>query len=184
MTHRGNLAPGRRQDGIALATALIFLIVITVLGLATVRMSTTELRLSRNEQLRVQSLETSQAIVDAVITDPGNTPVRAGSEYTICFDSGDAGGQKSCPAENAGLNLDPDGGDTPPELFSKGVYAEVQRLEPELTPAPGRLMTSLDKFSTAAFSVRGQYSRTQAGLGSADIEQGLIKLVPQQERLR
>lgn len=167
-----------RQEGIALATALIFLLVITVLGLVAVRSSTTELQLARNEQTRVEAMETAQAVVDAVIAGTGNLPVRPGDDYLLCYDSGD-GTQTQCTEGAAGLSL---AGTGDSALFDKGIYAEVRRLAPETTPVPAALLTSMDKFTAASFAVRGQYARGEAGLGAADIEQGLIKIVPRSER--
>ncbi|MES1944137.1 putative Tfp pilus assembly protein [Salinisphaera sp. PC39] len=173
-----NKATPARQRGIALATALIFLVVITVLGLVAVRSSTTELRLAHNEQTRVEALQTAQAVVDAVLAGTGNLPVRPGDDYRLCHDSGDAGTQTQCPAEDAGLTLA--GSDS--GLFAKGIYAEVRRLPPETAPVPGALLTSMDKFTTASFAVRGEYARGEAGLGAADIEQGIIRVVPRARR--
>lgn len=167
-----------RERGIALVTALMFLIVITVLGLVAVRNSTTELQLAHNEQSRVEALQMAQAVVDAIIAGSGNLPVRPGTDYRICYDSG-AGTHDQCPAEEATLTL---ATDEDSSLFDQGVYAEVRRLAPETTPVPGALLTSMDKFSAASFAARGQYARGEAGLGAADIEQGLIKLVPRSRR--
>ncbi|HET7797678.1 MAG TPA: PilX N-terminal domain-containing pilus assembly protein, partial [Nevskia sp.] len=56
----------RRQQGAALATALLILIVLTLLGLAAMRGSRLELRLSQNAESRVNALQSAQAIADGV----------------------------------------------------------------------------------------------------------------------
>lgn len=186
--------PPAAQRGIALATALIFLVVITILGLVAVRSSTTELRLAHNAQVRVEALQAAQAVVDAVLANPANLPVSADPNYLRCYDAGAHGSQKDCPSESAGLVLpaqetviaaDAPAGECDPNasLFQSGVYAEAQRLPPEDVPVPGAFLTSMDKFHMAAFSVRGQYACGNTGLGSADIEQGVLKLVPNVERI-
>ena len=199
------------QRGIALATALIFLVVITVLGLVAVRSSTTELRLASNEQVRVEALQTAQSVVDAVLAVPANTPVNGNIDYRRCFSSGGGGTQTACPNEDAGLTLasheppeDDEGGNEgggenggnggdngangndcalDANLFETGVYAEARRLAPANVPVPGQLLTSMDKFEAAGFSIRGQYACGNSGLGSADIEQGLLILVPKLDRV-
>lgn len=184
----------QHQHGIALATALIFLVIITVLGLAAVRSSTTELRLANNEQVRVEALQRAQAVVDSVISVDSNFPINGNTSYKICYDSGASGNQVSCPAADASLVLPEQSGapsattpagecDPNAGIFKTGVYAEARRLPPEDVPVPGNLFTSMDKFHTAAFAVRGQYACGNTGLGSADIEQGLLKLVPNANRI-
>ena len=185
-----------RQQGIALATALIFLVVITILGLVAVRSSTTELRLASNEQIRIESLQVAQAIVDSVIANPANLPLNSDINYFRCFDSGANGSQTACPADNPGLTLptQPDGaapaGGTPAGecdpnagIFQTGVYAESRRVPPADVPVPAAMLTSMDKFHMAAFSVRGQFACGNTGLGSADIEQGVLRLVPNADRI-
>lgn len=178
------LGRARGQAGIALATALIFLVVITILGLVAMRSSTTELQLARNQQNRVEAMETAQAVVDAVIADDTNTPVTTNPDYLRCFDSGDAGGQDQCPGADSGLVLGPTTDNGVDSIFQHGIYAEVRRLDPAESPVPATFMTSMDKFTTASFAVRGQYARGAAGLGAADIEQGLLKLVPKSARIQ
>lgn len=182
-TIRQNPVISAPQRGVALATALIFLVVITLLGLVAMRTSTTELRLARNEQVRMEAMQTAQSVVDKVLADSDNFPLTMDPDTPHCFVSGGGDVQAVCPPEQAQLTLS--GPDQPlPPLFQKGIHAEVRRLPPDRAPLPGGLLTSMAKFSGAAFAVRGQYSRGQAGQGAADIEQGVIKLVPRQERIQ
>lgn len=198
MTNHSLYHCAHAQRGIALATALIFLVVITILGLVAVRSSTTELQLANNAQVSVEALQNAQAVVDAVIQDPDNLPVNGALNYMRCYSSGDNGSQKQCPEDNSGLTLPTlgdasggdDGGDTSGECdpaagpFQTGTYAEARRVPPADVPVPAALLTSMDKFQIATFSVRGQYACGKSGLGAADIEQGVIKLVPKHARLQ
>ena len=183
----------KQQRGIALATSLVFLVVITVLGLVAVRSSTTELRLAHNEQTRIEARQVAQALVDSVIQNRANLPVNGNINYLRCYDSGSNGNQTQCAEADQGLVLptqpnaaastttgecDPRAG-----IFQTGVYAEAQRVPPGDTPVPASILTSMDKFHMAAFSVRGQYACGNTGLGSADIEQGVLKLVPKADRI-
>lgn len=193
MKHFSLHSPDHRQHGIALATALIFLVVITLLGLVAVRSSTIELQLASNAQSGVEALQTAQAVVDAVIQDPANLNINRGLNYMRCYDSGTGGSQQKCPTANSGLVLPtPDGesggdasgttenGECDPNAgpFQTGIYAEAKRLPPAQAPVPAALLTSMDKFHVTRFSVRGQYACGKSGLGAADIEQGVVILVP------
>lgn len=159
------------QQGVALASALIFLLVITLLGLVAARTSTTELQLARNVQTRVSAMQTAQSVVDAVVSDNGNLPLGLDANELLCYGSGNSEctGNLTLPASVTAA-------------FSQGIAAEVRRLPPATAPAPGALLTSLSHFGVASFAVRGQFDRGQAGLGAADIEQGVIKLVPKPAR--
>lgn len=175
------------QRGVALATALVFLVILTLLGVFAMRASTTELRLARNEQARIEALETAQAVVDAVAADSANLPINSDEDYLRCFESANTGTQTACPIEQAGLSLGPitDGSATATqrEIFDNGVYAEARRLPPADIALPGQTLMSMDKLSAVGFGVRGQYARGEEGLGAADIEQGILSLAPRNARI-
>jgi hypothetical protein len=162
----------RGQRGIALATALIFLSVLTLLGLATLRLSSIELKMAQNDHARVSALEIAQAAIDATIDDPSNTPVSLFGPVSRCFgESGDL----SC----AGAELILSGA-----LFDEGVYAQALLTEPAEQPVTNLLITSSDKFALATFTLRAKYDRSAEGLGAADIEQGYIELLPREGRIK
>lgn len=168
----------RTQQGVALATALIFLVVITLVGLVAMRSSVVELRLARNNQFEIEATQKAQAIVDAVLAEPADLSTDLAPGDTKCYASG-TNAPTACSTASAADLLDPQNA-----LFQSGVYAEVRRMPPAQVPLPGPLLTSMDKFTAAAFAVRGQYDQAAAGLGAADIEQGVIKLVPRSPRIR
>lgn len=186
MKDLGLYHPTHTQSGIALATALIFLVVITLLGLVAVRSSTIELQLASNAQSGVEALQTAQAVVDAVIQNPANLPVNQNLEQMRCYGSAEKCESPELvlptpdgePSSTVSDQCDPNAGP-----FQTGIYAEVKRLPPAQAPVPAALLTSMDKFHTVRFSVRGQYACGKAGLGAADIEQGIMKLVPNLSRI-
>lgn len=169
---------GGGQRGVALATALVFLVVITLVGLVAMRSSVVELRLARNTQFEIEAAQTAQAVVDAVVANLDNFSVDLQPGGIACYDSG-SDAPAACGAAFAANLLDVQNA-----LFQDGIYAEVRRLPPAQVPPPAPLLTSMDKFSAAAFAVRGQYNRAAAGLGAADIEQGVLRLVPRSPRIR
>lgn len=162
------MQPGPPPRGIALVTALIFLIVITLLGLSSMRLSSTELKMAQNDQARVSALETAQAAVDAVSNDPTATPVSDFGSTMRCYGTG-------CADPTITLSG---------ALFSQGVYASATRAVPFESPVVDSLMTSSDKFSMAAFTLQGSFDRSAEGMGAARIEQGHLELIPKETRIR
>ena len=75
----------RRQTGVALATALIVLVILTLLGVAAMRASRLELRMSNNSQSQLSSLQQAQSIADAVVANSSNISVQPGTNYFFCF---------------------------------------------------------------------------------------------------
>lgn len=166
------------QRGVALAIALIFLVVITLVGLVAMRSSVVEIKLARNNQFEIEATQKAQAVVDAVLEDKANFSSTLKVGEISCYDSG-ANAPTACEQSGRRALLNANG-----ELFQTGVYAEVQRLAPARVPVPVPSLTSMDKFTAAAFSVRGQFNRAQEGLGAADIEVGVIKILPRYSRIR
>ncbi|MFN2301843.1 MAG: PilX N-terminal domain-containing pilus assembly protein, partial [Gammaproteobacteria bacterium] len=64
-----------RQRGAALITALIFLVIITMLSLTAMRSSMMELRQASNDETRVAAFESAMAVLDAVLDTPASMPV-------------------------------------------------------------------------------------------------------------
>lgn len=166
------------QQGAALATALIFLIILTLLGLAADRSGRIALRLADNEQSRIEALETAQSIVDAVADDATNLPILNGVGYGSCFLS---------PASPDGTSP------TPPSTFSCAssdsslldgrypyyTYVKTERLAPEKMPMQRGFGSSGLQYSGALFSVTGGYDRRGDGQSAAEISEGIVRLQAQ-----
>ncbi len=163
----------RAERGAALATALIFLIVLTLLGVAAVRSSTTALKLAGNEQSRIEAAEHAQAIVDEIADDPDNLQVLPGTSYSACFTSptspGGATPDFSCPISTPGLIN---------TSYSYYAYGRVRRIEPEVMPIRGYMNTSGAHFTGAQFEITGGWERRAEGFGAAEITQGVVRLDP------
>lgn len=162
-----------RQRGAALATALIFLVILTLLGVTAVRSGTTALQLAGNEQSRIEAAELAQAIVDEIADNAGNLQILPGTSYRDCFTSpvspGGAEPDFSCASSN------PDLIDTDYEYYA---YGEVRRLEPEVMPIRSYMNSSGAHFSGALFEVTGGYERRAEGFGAAEISEGVVRLNP------
>ena len=172
MTHSA-----RSQRGAALATAMIFLIVLTLLGLSAMRSGRTALLLADNEQSRVEALAKAQAGGDAVLDDPVNlnlaTVVGTGNCY-IAVDNADGHAPTahdfSCAGnEDSLLN----------GLAADYRYARTERLAPETLPIRRGMNTSALQYSGALFAVTAGYDSREAGHSAAEITEGVVRLVPQ-----
>ena len=72
------------QRGAALITALVFLGVITLLSITSMRESTIGVRMAQNEEARLSGIQTAQALTEAVVATPAATPVIGGAGFSIC----------------------------------------------------------------------------------------------------
>lgn len=151
------------QRGVALAVALILLVVMTLMVLSGVRMSSNELRMALNDEIRVNAFEQAQSLVDTVIRDFSNTPVLADGE-ALCLNSSEA----MCDDEDLKL---PDG--THFDKDDTTINVMITRIPPQSAPPPVGSGFSADKFASAQHRVIGKFKRNTEGEGSAEIREGL-----------
>jgi len=158
-----------RQQGVVLVSALILLVIITLLSLSAMRVSITELRMAGNQEISVTSFQASQALSDAIIDATTSTPVIGDPGYAICTGAG-----ANCNIENWRL---PNGMFTA-QLDSGVMDGVITRLAPALRPPPRGIGSSADKFSAAAFSVTSTFDMADQGQGRDTIVEGVLILVP------
>ena len=72
------------QTGATLATALIFLVVISLLSVTSIRSGTMGVRMSQNEEARFAAIQAAQALTEAIVASPASTPVIGGAGFSIC----------------------------------------------------------------------------------------------------
>ena len=160
-----------KQRGAALITALIFLIIITMLSLSSMRSSMMELRQATNDEIRASAFQSAQTLVDAVLNTPSTMPV-----------VGDVG-FRNCSADFTGLDCDattltlPDGMYAT-EIADESVRVVVERLGPTFRPPPRGLGTSARMLTAAAFRIDAAYDRGDQGQGHSEITQGVLIVVP------
>lgn len=82
---RCNSAKPHDQRGAALAVALILLVVLTLLGVAAVRTTQTELRLAENAESRSSARQLAESLISVVLADANNTPVNEDPNYRTCY---------------------------------------------------------------------------------------------------
>ncbi|MDH3507549.1 MAG: PilX N-terminal domain-containing pilus assembly protein [Gammaproteobacteria bacterium] len=156
------------QRGAALITALVFLGVITLLSVTSMRESTIGVRMAQNEEARLSGIQAAQALTEAVVATPAATPVIGGAGFSIC-----TAGEPGCNAYGIPLPAQ-----VANEVAMGHLSARVQRMTPPEKPPPRVLESSIDKFSAASFQVAATFDRTNEGLGSVQLVEGMIVLVP------
>lgn len=159
----------RRENGAALVTALIFLVIISMLSISSIRSGTLGVRMAQNEEARFSAIQTAQALTEAIVATPASVPVIGGAGFANC-----TAGETSCDL----YTVVPPIGWVADEVAAGHLSARVQRLTPPDKPPPRVLESSIDKFSAASFELISTYDRTDEGLGRAQLVEGLIILVP------
>jgi Tfp pilus assembly protein PilX len=146
-----------RERGTALFVAMILLIGVTLLSIASVHTGTMELRMAQNREDSSHTFQTALAAVDYVIEDSSNLP---------------AVGPLLVPQAVA-LN-DP--------LFqttgSDTVTASAARLEDCALPPRARQATSLTAYSAFKYEVTAEVDKNDSGMGRSGVAQGYILLGP------
>ncbi len=156
------------QSGAILVIAMVFVGVITLLSMSSMRGSTTGIHLAQNEEARFAGIQEAQALTEAIISDPATTPVIGGAGFSICT-VGEAGCDRYDIVLPAYLEN---------EVALGHLRARIERLSPPTKPPPRAVESSIDKFSAASFQVTATYDRSAEGLGRVELAEGIIVLVP------
>lgn len=164
-----------RQAGAALATALILLIVLTLLGLSAARSGKLALRLADNEQSRVEALEIAQSLVDTIADDATNLPIQNGTGYGSCFLS-PASAEGTSPQPPASFSCASNDVDLLDGRYPHYVYAQTERLAPERLPMQRGFGSSALNYSGALFQITAGYDRRGDGQSAAEISEGIVRL--------
>lgn len=173
-----------RQSGAALATALLFLVILTLLGIGALRESRVALRMAANDESRVNALEVSQSLVDALLADVElNFPVAAAADLQLgCFPAGTvaAAPPLRAPFSCDTASLTPPA--TPSAALSQQTYVEIFREavngEALISAASIGNTGTTARVRYARFRVTAGLDRTGRGLGAAEVEQGVQIGVP------
>ena len=159
-----------RQRGMVLFISLIMLVVIGLLTMSLMDISRIEMRMSNNEEARINGLQMAQSLSDVIAAEPDMTPVVGGAGYTHC-----AGTRENCDASITE--------DLPENVVAAAVADEhlsaiVTRSTPEFRPPPRGLGWSAAKFVSTSFVVEATYDRTEDGMGHGSVEEGLVVMIP------
>lgn len=169
--HAKHLTMPRRQRGAILMIALMFLVAITMFTLSSMRSSNIGLHMAQNEESRVTATQAAQALADAIVANPASTPVIGKTGFTAC-----TAGQANCSRTDLPVQDPVLAG----EVAEARISARVERTGAEFQPPPRMVESSVDKFSAASFRVTTTYDRANEGLGSQQVTEGVLVLVPKQ----
>jgi hypothetical protein len=157
-----------RQRGVALAVALILLVVLTLLALSGIRLSTMELRMAMNDELRVAAFEQAQSMVDTTVRRFTNTPILAPG-VTRCVKT------VTDKCTNAGSLFLSD------DVKAKfgvndntlAVNVWIERIPPQNAEPPVNSGFSLSSFDAAYMQVTGLWDQNAIGRGAATVREGV-----------
>jgi Tfp pilus assembly protein PilX len=153
-----------KQKGVALVTALVLLVALTLVALSGIQSTSVQLQISGNDEATVEAYEYAQSVVDAVIENSTNFVVGADIGYTTCLNAG-----PGCNATSINLT----------ETMFSGVnlQAKVELLKIGQSP---RLVNgnSMSQTNGAYFSIEGQYDETANNRGKSGVVQGYVMIIP------
>ena len=164
------------QGGAALGVALLMLVIITLLGIAAVRATQVELKLSKNAESNLAATQAAESLVAFIINQPGNLPVNGVPDYRTCVLPTTV--RSGLPLFTCATNtLDVSTATLP--LRTHG-YALAQR-EPPLFVEVNVLRDrgfelSAKNYDFARFNVTGGYDRASDGLSAAEVTESILKL--------
>lgn len=161
----------RRQRGAALAISLLMLLIVILLGVAAVRATRTELRLSLNSESQMTAIQAAQSVNAYLYTFPDLMPVNENLSYTACVPLNKVVEDFTCAA--AGIDLSA----ATPALRDYG-YAAIRRQEPLFVEVNvmREIQASAKNYDFARFTVTGGYDRSGDGMGAAEITEGILRL--------
>jgi Tfp pilus assembly protein PilX len=164
-----NITSVRKQNGAILVIALMFLVAITLFTVSSMRSSRIGLLMAQNEESRISAVQAAQALADAIVANPASTPVVGKVGYTAC-----TAGQYGCDRNDLPVNNDV----LERAVDSNYLTAKVERTGTIFQPPPRVVESSIDKFTSASFTVVTEYDRVDEGLGRQQITEGVLVLVP------
>lgn len=169
-------SPRSRQTGAALGIALLILLIITILGVAAVRATQVELKLSQNAESRMAATQAAQSMV-AFVSTADNMPVNDNIAFHACVRASSVSTRIMPVCETAASDIVLTGITTP--LLAHG-YADVRREQPlfvevNVLRAVGYEL-SAKNYDFARFTATGGYDRSNDGMSAAEITEGVLKL--------
>jgi type IV pilus assembly protein PilX len=172
----------QRQKGAVLITALIFLVILTLISVAAMRSSTLELRMAGNEQEHRRALQSTQSAINGVLANANIQVVDIGITTCYQFDSTDTTLAGCTSSNTETLTTGPGYGG--PNLVSAHLdeigacprtIANSARGQGSLRASNGGGSASTG--NCAYFTMTSRYDDTPARGGAAETAEGVIKLI-------
>jgi Tfp pilus assembly protein PilX len=158
-----------RQSGAILVIALVFLVAITLLTTSAMSSSKIGLFLAQNEESRISADQAAQALADAIVANPASTPVTGETGFRSCTAGGYNCDRTDLPVSNQVLSA---------AIAADQMSASVERTGTLFRPPPRSVESSIDKFTSASFTVTTTFDRVDDGLGYQQVTEGVMVLVP------
>lgn len=176
----------QRQQGAVLITALIFLVILTLISVAAMRSSTLELRMAGNEQEHRRALQSTQSAINGVLANANIQVVDVG--ITTCYQFGSTDTTLAgCTSSNT-ETLTGGPGYGGPNMVSAHLdeIGACPRSIANSARGQGSLRASSGGGSAGAgtgsgncayFTMTSRYDDTPARGGAAETAEGVIKLI-------
>jgi Tfp pilus assembly protein PilX len=158
--------PFRHQRGAALAIALILLVIITVLSLSGIRFTALDNRMALNQELRIESMQRAQSVLDSVISVDSNIVVQGNAGFTNCTP-----GIANCNQSSIQLPAFNWADTTADQMRAQVVMTGDGEAPPRLA---ARLGSSLPKLRASSFEVVAEYNRADQNEARSEVGQGMI----------
>ena len=153
------------QRGASLFTALIMLLALSVVSLASLTTSLMELRMANNAEAGMSAFQFAQAGIDAALTDESNNFVVTGT----------VGNTRCTPKVTTACTTSMAAFPTPAENTAVRITRVTDKGCP---PRTRNSASSCAKQSAATFVTESSYDGTLVAQGKADLTLGYIKLLP------
>jgi len=169
----------RKQRGVILLIALVFLLLTTIIATTVMSTSIQEVKMSANDQFKEEAYQQTYAVINAIAANEGN------------FSGDETIGYRLCPAEvsgttDAGGTANETCDDTTTMSITSGVIDvpagvtmnyQVERLAPLVSSLPFRLdesdSSSSSKYGVRFFESTARYDGSDGGLGWTEMSQGI-----------
>ncbi len=158
------------QRGAALFTALILMIALSLVALASLSTGLLELRMSGNEEMAMSAFQSAQAGVDVIVNDALSNQqfsvASGGKGATNCYNWPDA-----CTSPISASSL-------PAPVNTNDYQIKITQVIDRGDPPRMRSATSAKLFSAAYFEVESRFDKSGAGQGKAVAAQGYLQALP------
>lgn len=182
MTHPPTSSPCKtlpnRQGGAALAVALIILVVLTLLGIAAVQFTQSELRMAQNAESRLYAQQQADSLLDFVISNPDDYLPTDNQQTNGCFlPASLTAPDFTCDADDETVTMPEQA-----ERFKTLGYVSVQRQLPlfiTVNSARGRGTqggVSGRNFDYANYEVVTGYDNSAAGFSASEVASSVLVL--------
>lgn len=166
------------QSGSSLIIALLFLVVITLLGVTSMRSSSMELIMAGNGQIQMESVDRAQSIIEGIIANVGVnifTALAPGTAHCTANWPNPADCAQmtlTLPAVSVFTN------DPAAPAANAAQVIQLSDVQTSKLSPPRGLGSSITEFEAVAYAIIGNYDESNLGNGRRQVVQGYISLIP------